>query len=117
MAPPALGSAWLTYLPFMNTVILLSSSVTVHMAHMAINTQERGKLAGWLGFTVLLGIIFLGLQVFEYYEAYAHMGLTLSSGIYGSTFFILTGFHGFHVTMGTVILLIQFYKKLNKMNN
>mgnify|MGYP001166215114 FL=1 len=112
MAPPALGAQWLTYLPFLNTVILLSSSVTVHMAHLAINTQERGKLAGWLGFTVFLGIIFLGLQILEYYEAYAHMGLTLSSGIYGSTFFILTGFHGFHVTMGTVILLIQFFRVL-----
>jgi len=57
--------------------------------------------------TILFGIAFLGLQVEEYLIAYNEMGLTLSSGIYGSTFFILTGFHGFHVTLGTVILIVQ----------
>jgi cytochrome c oxidase subunit 3 len=112
MAPPALGVGWLTYLPFLNTVILLSSSVTVHFAHGAIHNQERKKIMYWLGTTVLLGFIFVGLQILEYYEAVAHMGLTLGSGIYGSTFFLLTGFHGFHVTMGTFILLIQFFRVL-----
>jgi len=112
MAPPELGTGWLTYLPFLNTVILLSSSVTVHFAHGAIHHQERNKIVAWLGITVLLGIIFLGLQILEYYEAVAHMGLTLGSGIYGSTFFLLTGFHGFHVTMGTFILLVQFFRVL-----
>ncbi|MEC8349484.1 MAG: cytochrome c oxidase subunit 3, partial [Pseudomonadota bacterium] len=105
MAPPSTASAWATYLPFLNTVILLSSSVTVHFAHTAIKQENRTKLIGWLGFTVLLGIVFLGLQVEEYIVAYRDMGLTLGSGIYGSTFFLLTGFHGFHVTMGTFILL------------
>jgi cytochrome c oxidase subunit 3 len=106
MAAPGLGS-WGSYLPFWNTVVLLSSSVTVHFAHTAIKNQHRGKLLGWLGLTVLLGVAFLILQAEEYVHAYNELGLTLSSGIYGSTFFILTGFHGFHVTLGTFILLIQ----------
>ena len=105
-------SSWGSYLPFWNTVILVTSSVTVHFAHTAIKNENRSKLIGWLGLTVALGIIFLFLQAYEYYEAYEHMGLTLGSGIYGSTFFILTGFHGFHVTLGTVILLIQFFRSL-----
>lgn len=111
MAAPSITS-WLTYLPFMNTVILLTSSVTVHFAHTAIKNQNRSKLITWLGLTVLLGIFFLGLQAYEYYEAYVHMGLTMGTGIYGSTFFILTGFHGFHVTLGTIILLVQFFRAL-----
>jgi cytochrome c oxidase subunit III len=106
MAAPSLSN-WGTYLPFWNTVILLSSSVTVHFAHTAIKNQDRTKLLAWLGLTVVLGIVFLALQVEEYLHAYREMGLTLSSGIYGSTFFLLTGFHGFHVTLGTFILLIQ----------
>ena len=106
MAAPGLTS-WGSYLPFWNTVILLTSSVTVHFAHTAIKDQNRSKLLGWLGLTVLLGIVFLILQVEEYIHAYEELGLTLSSGIYGSTFFLLTGFHGFHVTLGTVILAIQ----------
>ena len=107
MAPPDAVSKWATYLPFLNTVILLSSSVTVHFAHTAIKNENRKKLIGWLGFTVFLGVVFLALQIEEYYIAYTDMGLTLNSGIYGSTFFMLTGFHGFHVTMGTFILLVQ----------
>lgn len=103
-------SAWSAYLPFYNTVILLSSSVTVHFAHDAIKSQNRNKLIGWLGLTVLLGVIFLVLQVEEYIHAYTELGLTLGSGIYGSTFFILTGFHGFHVTLGTFMLLIQLFR-------
>jgi len=107
MAAPASAAGWVSYLPFYNTVILLLSSVTVHNAHTAIKNEDRFKLKAWLGVTVALGCIFLGLQVEEYVVAYNDMGLTLSSGIYGSTFFLLTGFHGFHVTLGTVILLVQ----------
>jgi len=106
MAAPSLGN-WLTYLPFWNTVILLSSSVTIHFAHTAIKNRNHKGLVGWLGLTVLLGVIFLFLQAEEYVIAYRDMGLTLDSGIYGSTFFLLTGFHGFHVTLGTLILIIQ----------
>ena len=106
MAAPGVMS-WASYLPFWNTVILLTSSVTVHFAHTAIKNKARGKLLAWLGLTVLLGVFFLILQAEEYIHAYNELGLTLASGIYGSTFFILTGFHGFHVTLGTFILLIQ----------
>ncbi|MGE0625079.1 MAG: cytochrome c oxidase subunit 3 [Pseudomonadales bacterium] len=111
MASPGITS-WASYLPFWNTVILLTSSVTVHFAHTAIKDQARSKLIGWLGLTIVLGIGFLILQAEEYIHAYQELGLTLSSGIYGSTFFILTGFHGFHVTLGTFILLIQFFRSL-----
>lgn len=109
MAAPSIGN-WLTYLPFWNTVILLTSSVTVHFAHTAIKNADRKKLITWLGVTVLLAIVFLGLQVEEYVLAYRDMGLTLASGIYGSTFFLLTGFHGFHVALGTLILGVQLFR-------
>lgn len=112
MTAPATVGGWLQYLPFYNTVILLSSSWTVHVAHAAIKAQQRTKLILWLGITVVLGIAFLFLQAEEYIEAYNHMGLTLGSGIYGSTFFLLTGFHGFHVALGTFILLVQWLRAL-----
>ena len=111
MAAPSITS-WYAYLPFWNTAILLLSSVTIHWAHSAIKANNRKKLIGWLGLTVLLGIIFVGLQIEEYVIAYTEMGLTLASGIYGSTFFLLTGFHGFHVTLGTVILIVQLYRAI-----
>jgi cytochrome c oxidase subunit 3 len=98
----------LHWLPLWNTLILMTSSVTVHFAHHALkHDNNRKKFNLFLGVTVLLGAIFMCLQVFEYYEAYAHMGLTLKSGVYGTTFFMLTGFHGAHVTMGTIFLAIQ----------
>jgi cytochrome c oxidase subunit 3 len=106
------ASAWYAWLPLWNTIILLSSSVTVHIAHMGLLDNNRRKFNLWLGLTVLLGIVFVCLQAAEYYEAYAHFGLTLNSGIYGSTFFMLTGFHGFHVAMGTFMLGVQLYRSL-----
>ena len=93
-------------LPFINTCILVTSSVTVTFAHWALKKNQRLPLAIWLGLTVALGISFLILQVVEYMEAYNELGLTLGSGIYGSTFFMLTGFHGAHVTMGTIMLFV-----------
>jgi cytochrome c oxidase subunit III len=104
-APPL--TQWLSYLPFWNTVVLLTSSVTVHFAHTAIKLNDRARFKLWLGVTVLLALVFLGLQVAEYAHAYQDLGLTLGSGIYGSTFFMLTGFHGFHVALGTLILGVQ----------
>ena len=112
MAPPSSVGGWLSYLPFWNTVILLSSSVTVHMAHSELLKDKRTPFIAWLAITVALGFIFVGLQALEYYEAYAHMGLTLASGIYGSTFFMLTGFHGFHVCLGAFILCVQLVRAL-----
>ncbi len=93
-------------LPAINTAILLTSSVTVTWAHHALRADNRKHLNIGLALTVLLGIIFLILQVEEYIHAYNELGLTIDSGIYGSTFFLLTGFHGFHVTMGTLMLFI-----------
>jgi len=112
MAPPGTVSAWLSYLPFWNTVILLTSSWTVHVAHNGLKKNNRRQFITWLGITVALGVVFLILQAEEYIEAYQHMGLTLSSGIYGSTFFILTGFHGFHVTLGTFMLAVQLVRAI-----
>ena len=83
------------------------------MAHHKLKVDnDRKGFNLWLGITVLLGIIFLALQVFEYYEAYAHYGLTLKTGAYGTTFFMLTGFHGFHVAMGMGMLLVQWLRSV-----
>jgi cytochrome c oxidase subunit 3 len=108
----ASAHAWYAWLPLWNTIILLTSSFTCHIAHMGILDGDRKKFNLWLGITVALGMIFLVVQVYEYYEAYAHFGLTLNAGIYGSTFFMLTGFHGFHVFMGMTMLLIQFLRSV-----
>ncbi|MFC4528952.1 cytochrome c oxidase subunit 3 [Dyella halodurans] len=93
-------------LPLLNTLILLSSSVTVTIAHHALKVGHRGKILLFLGLTVLLGATFLYFQAHEYMEAYRELNLTLHSGVYGSTFFMLTGFHGMHVTLGTIMLAI-----------
>lgn len=97
-------------IPFINTLILLSSGVTLTLAHHALKAARRAPLVGWLAVTVLLGFIFLFLQVEEYLEAYNELGLTLGSGIYGSTFFMLTGFHGLHVTLGAIMLVVILFR-------
>ncbi len=99
--------AMFKWLPLWNTIILLTSSFTVHVAHSALKANQRKKFINWLLITVVLGFVFVGLQMLEYYEAYVHYGLKLNSGIYGTTFFMLTGFHGVHVLMGATMLLIQ----------
>ena len=96
-----------SWLPLWNTVVLLSSSGTVHIAHIALKENNRKRFNFWLGVTVTLAFIFVILQAFEYYEAYSHLGLTLDSGVYGTTFFMLTGFHGMHVLIGGIFLLTQ----------
>jgi len=93
-------------LPAINTAILLTSSWTLTIAHHALKENNRQALLNYTSITALLGIIFIGLQAMEYHHAYDQMGLTLGSGIYGSTFFLLTGFHGFHVTLGTIFLIV-----------
>ncbi|MDP5292811.1 cytochrome c oxidase subunit 3 [Oceanimonas sp. CHS3-5] len=97
-------------LPLVNTIILLTSSVTVHAAHLALLQEQRSRLKQWLGATVLLGGLFLSLQIWEYVHAYQDLGLRLDSGIYGNTFFLLTGFHGAHVTLGTLMLFIMWLR-------
>jgi len=99
-----------SWLPLWNTVILLSSSLTVHVAHLGLKAGNRRQLGLWLGITVLLAFAFLVLQYLEYHEAYAEYGLTLRSGIYGTTFFMLTGFHGFHVCLGAAMLLVMWLR-------
>lgn len=94
-------------LPAINTAILLTSSVTLTWAHHALRANNRKNLIIGLVLTVLLGAVFLVLQVEEYIHAYTELGLTMDSGIYGSTFFLLTGFHGFHVTMGATMLAVM----------
>ncbi|RTR38165.1 cytochrome c oxidase subunit 3 [Shewanella canadensis] len=99
-------------LPLYNTIILLTSSITLHFAHVSLEKEKRSAIAIWLGITILLGMGFLVLQAEEYIHAYQEMGLTLSSGVYGNTFFLLTGFHGMHVTLGTVFLMVLFLRVL-----
>lgn len=94
------------HLPLYNTLLLLASSVTLTIAHHALRANNRTQLIIWLAITVILGAVFLFLQVEEYIEAYTQLGLTMGTGVYGSTFFMLTGFHGFHVCLGAFILLV-----------
>jgi cytochrome c oxidase subunit 3 len=93
-------------LPLLNTLILLSSGVTITIAHHALRAGNRRSLLVWLAATVLLGALFLYFQASEYVHAYHELNLTLGSGIYGSTFFMLTGFHGMHVTLGAIMLAV-----------
>jgi cytochrome c oxidase subunit 3 len=100
-------------LPAVNTLILLTSGVTVTIAHHALLTGHRGRLKIFLAMTFLLGFTFVGLQAFEYHEAYTELGLQLGTGIYGSTFFMLTGFHGMHVTVGAIMLTVIWFRVMN----
>jgi cytochrome c oxidase subunit 3 len=97
--------AW--QIPFLNTVLLVASSITLTLSHHALKSDHRQRCITWLALSVLLGIIFLGFQLYEYQHAYNDLQLTLASGIYGSTFFMLTGFHGVHVTIGAIMLTVM----------
>jgi len=112
--PGAIGGHFQTIpawgLPLINTLILLTSGVTLTIAHHALKAGQRRQLLVWLGITVLLGLGFLTLQAEEYIHAYKELNLTLGSGIYGSTFFMLTGFHGVHVLLGTIMLAVMWLR-------
>ena len=97
-------------IPTINTALLLTSGVTLTISHHALRLGDRSKTAIWLAATILLGAIFMGFQAYEYNHAYTELNLKLTSGIYGSTFFMLTGFHGFHVTMGAIMLSVVLYR-------
>ena len=103
-SPTAVIDPW--HLPLINTILLVTSSFTLTFAHHALKAGNRAKVKLFMFVTLALGLTFLGLQITEYIEAYKHLNLTLNSGIYASTFFMLTGFHGAHVTVGTIILLV-----------
>jgi cytochrome c oxidase subunit 3 len=91
--------------PALNTLILLSSGATITWAHWGLKMERRKHLVWGLMATIALGVTFVFMQAFEYREAYAHLNLTLGTGVYGSTFYLLTGFHGFHVTVGAIMLM------------
>ena len=93
-------------IPALNTLLLLTSGATLTWAHWALIKNQRSQLVLGLALTVALGATFMGFQAYEYIHAYSELGLTLGAGVYGATFFILTGFHGLHVTLGTIMLLV-----------
>ncbi|HVE48736.1 MAG TPA: cytochrome c oxidase subunit 3 [Casimicrobiaceae bacterium] len=97
-------------IPLLNTIILLTSGVTLTLAHHALKANLRGPLKVWLAVTVLLGALFMGFQVYEYVHAYSELNLKLSTGVYGSTFYMLTGFHGAHVTIGAIMLAVMWVR-------
>jgi len=99
-------------LPAINTMLLLSSGVTVTIAHWAMKEGNRFMLNLFLFLTIALGVTFLGVQAYEYGHAYSELNLKLTTGAYGSTFFMLTGFHGFHVTVGAIMLSVIFARCL-----
>ncbi len=94
-------------IPLLNTIILLTSGFTLTIAHHALKTGHRAQLKLWLFATIVLGFTFLGFQAYEYFHAYHALNLKLSTGVYGSTFFMLTGFHGAHVTIGAIMLSVM----------
>jgi len=98
--------------PAVNTALLLASGVTVTFAHWALKKANRTALSAWLFATVALGFIFVYFQAGEYAHAMNDLDLTINGGIYGSTFYLLTGFHGFHVTMGAVMLAVILFRSL-----
>ncbi|HZW20920.1 cytochrome c oxidase subunit 3 [Noviherbaspirillum sp.] len=102
-----MGPFWI---PTINTALLLTSGVTLTISHHALRAGHRGQTAFWLFATIVLGAVFMGFQAYEYAHAYSDLNLKLTSGIYGSTFYMLTGFHGFHVTMGAIMLAVVLYR-------
>ncbi len=115
-AGPAFTEAFETMhawgLPAINTFLLLSSGVTITIAHWALKENKRALLNLFMFFTIALGVTFLFVQAYEYTHAYHELNLKLSTGVYGSTFFMLTGFHGFHVTVGAIMLTVIFFRCL-----
>jgi cytochrome c oxidase subunit 3 len=109
-SPDAVIDPW--KIPLLNTILLVASSFTLTFAHNALKVGNRAKVKMFMAITLALGLTFLGFQVFEYVEAYTHLNLTLETGVYASTFFLLTGFHGAHVTVGSIILIVIFVRVL-----
>ena len=99
-------------IPAINTLILLTSGVTLTWAHWGLLKSNRTQLTLGLIATIALGALFLALQFYEYHHAYSEMNLKLSTGIYGSTFYMLTGFHGMHVTVGATMLIVMLFRVL-----
>ena len=99
-------------LPAFNTLLLLLSGVTCTLEHHALKENRRDGLKKWLLATIFLGALFIGCQAYEYIHAYNDLNLKMTTGAYGSTFFMLTGFHGFHVTVGAIMLTVIYFRSL-----
>ncbi len=99
-------------IPALNTAILLSSGATITWAHWGLLKNNRTQLIWGLVMTIALGMTFLGFQIYEYAHAYSDLNLKLTTGAYGATFFMLTGFHGFHVTVGTIMLWVILFRSV-----
>ncbi len=114
--PAAIGgeyekmAAW--GLPSINTLLLLTSGVTCTWAHWGLIANKRKQLIIGLALTVILGFVFVYLQAVEYSHGYHELNLTMGSGVYGSTFYMLTGFHGFHVTIGAIMLTVMLVRSI-----
>ncbi len=108
--PAQTFSPW--QLPLVNTLILVASSITLTVAHEGLKEGHRDTTRNWLFATLLLAVTFIVIQGVEYYEAYTYYGITLEAGIYGATFFLLTGFHGAHVIIGATILAVMLVRVL-----
>ena len=104
LGPKSMIPTW--EIPALNTLILLTSGLTITIAHWGIIRHDRQMALIGQGLTIALGVLFLFFQAHEYIEAYTHYKLKLNSGVYGNTFFMLTGFHGLHVTLGTIMLIV-----------
>lgn len=112
VGPKGVIPAW--GIPALNTALLLTSGATLTWSHWALKKNQHLQMVLGLGLTVILGLIFLGFQMYEYYHAHHAFDLTLGSGAYGSTFYMLTGFHGLHVTLGTTMLIIISYRAIRR---
>jgi cytochrome c oxidase subunit 3 len=110
--PPEFTAMEAWGIPAINTLLLLSSGVTVTWAHWALKKNDRRNLIFGLPLTIILGATFLVLQAAEYFHAYSELNLKLSTGVFGSLFFLLTGFHGFHVTLGVTMLIVILFRSV-----
>ena len=99
-------------IPALNTMLLLTSGATITWAHWGLLKNNRSQLIWGLVMTIALGMTFLGFQIYEYAHAYSELNLKLTMGAYGATFFMLTGFHGFHVTIGTIMLWVILFRSV-----
>jgi cytochrome c oxidase subunit 3 len=97
-------------IPLLNTILLVTSGFTLTIAHHGLKEERRGQLKLWLFLTIVLGALFIGFQAYEYTHAYSALNLKLTTGVYGSTFFMLTGFHGAHVTIGAIMLTVMLWR-------
>ncbi|WP_114417229.1 cytochrome c oxidase subunit 3 [Marinospirillum perlucidum] len=99
-------------LPLINTLLLVTSSITLTFSHHALKAQKAAAASRWMLLTLILGGVFLVIQGVEYVHAWTELGLTLQAGIYGATFFLLTGFHGLHVSIGLLVLVVLWLRQL-----